>query len=87
MLSPVSHENTTETSLTSKKCCLAKFCKVDSQSQALLFTGEASYSSRFFSNTPKISAQIEKPTKYQSIFYEKDMNKDKNKDIANESIE
>ena len=27
-------------------------------------TGEASFSSRFFFNNPKISARIQKPTKY-----------------------
>ena len=44
ILSPVlisiSHENTIVTSLTATKCHLAKFCKVDAWSQALLFTGE-----------------------------------------------
>ena len=44
ILSPVlisiSHENTIVTSLTAKKCHLAKFCKVDTWSQAPLFTGE-----------------------------------------------
>ena len=34
-----SHENTIQTSLTSKKSRLAKFCKVEAWSQALLFTG------------------------------------------------
>ena len=52
ILSPVlmciSHENTIETSLTSKKGRLAKFCKVEAWSQALLFTGEANFSSWFF---------------------------------------
>ena len=48
---------------------LAKFCKVDAWSQALLFTGEASFSSRFFLNIPEMSAQIKKPTKYYSIIF------------------
>ena len=43
-----------ETSLTSKKCCVAKFCKVDAWSLALRFTGETSFSNRFFFNIPKI---------------------------------
>ena len=62
----MSHENTIEGSLTSKKCRLAKFCKVDAWSQALLFTGETSFSSRFFFNIPEISSQIQKATKHQS---------------------
>ena len=62
----ISHENTIETSLTSKKCHLAKFCKLDTWSRALLFPGETSFSSRFFFNIPEISAQIQKPTKYWS---------------------
>ena len=60
----ISHENTTETSLTSKKCRLAKFCKVDARRNVLLFTGEQSFSSRFFFNIPVISAKIQIPTKY-----------------------
>ena len=64
VLTSISHENTIETSLTSKKCRLAKFCKVDAWSQVLLFTGETSFSSQFFLNIPTISAQIQKPTKY-----------------------
>ena len=48
---------------------LAKFCKVDAWSQALLFTGEASFSSRFFLNIPEMSAQVKKPTKYYSIIF------------------
>ena len=52
ILSPVlmliCHENTIETSLTSKKCCVAKFCKVDAWSPALFFTGETSFSICFF---------------------------------------
>ena len=68
ILSPVlisiSHENTVETLLTSKKCRLAKFCKVDAWSKALLFTGETSFSSQFFFNIPETSTQIQKPTKY-----------------------
>ena len=55
-----SRENTIETSLTSKKCCLAKFCKVDAWSQALLFTGGTNFSSWFFFNIPEISAKIKK---------------------------
>ena len=62
----MSHENTIEGSLTSKKCRPAKFCKVDAWSQALLFTGETSFSSRFFFNIPEISSQIQKTTKHQS---------------------
>ena len=64
VLISISHENTIETSLTSKKCRLAKFCKVDAWSKALLFTGETSFSSRFFFNIPETSTQIQKPTKY-----------------------
>ena len=68
IFSPVSTslslEITIETPLTSKECRLAKFCKVDASSQALQFTGEASFSSRFFFNIPKISANVKKPTEY-----------------------
>ena len=53
----ISYEITIETPLTSKKCRLAKFCKV-----------ETSFSSRFFFNISEISANIKKPTKYQSTF-------------------
>ena len=60
------HENTIETSLTLEKCRQAKFCMVDAWNQVLLFTGETSFSSRFFFNIPEISTQIQKPTKYQS---------------------
>ena len=63
VLISISHENTIETSLSLKKCHLAKFCKIDAWSQALLFTGETSFFSRFFFNIPEISAQIQKPTK------------------------
>ena len=42
----------------------AKFCLVDAWSWALFFTGEASFSSRFFFNNFFISVQIQKPTKY-----------------------
>ena len=70
MLSPVvmliSHENTIETSLTSKKYRLAKFCKVDACSQVLLSMGETSFSSCFSYHIPKIFVQTEEPTKYQS---------------------
>ena len=48
-----------------KKCRQAKFYLVDAWSEALLFTGETSFASRFFFNIPKISAQIQKPTKYK----------------------
>ena len=58
VLTSLSHENTIETSLTSINCCPAKFCKVDGQSQALDFTGETSFSSRFFFNISKISTSI-----------------------------
>ena len=72
ILSPVfisiSHENTIEIPLTSKKCRLAKFFKEDAWSQALHFTGEKSFSSRFFFNILETSAQIEKLAKYQSSF-------------------
>ena len=64
ILSPVlisiSHENTIETSLTSKKSRLAKFCKEDAWSKALLFTGETSFTSRFFFNISETSTQIQK---------------------------
>ena len=60
----VSHENAIEISLISKKYRLSKFCKVDACSQAILFTGETSFSSTFFFNIHEISAQIQKPTKY-----------------------
>ena len=60
----ISHENTIEASLTSKKHRLAKFCKVDAWSKALLFTGETSFSSRFFFNIPEICVQIKKTTQY-----------------------
>ena len=74
ILSPVlisiSHEDTIETSLTSKKCRLANFCKVDAWSKALLFTGETRFSSRFFFNIPETSTQIQKLTKYLSTFPE-----------------
>ena len=43
----ISRENIIEIPLTSKKCHLAKFCVVDAWSQALLFTGGTSFSSRF----------------------------------------
>ena len=66
ILTSISRENVIETPLTSKKRRQAKFCLVDAWSQALLFTGETSFSSRFFFNNPEISAQIQKPTKYQS---------------------
>ena len=60
ILSPVlmliSHENTIETSLTLKKRCVAKFCKVDVWSQALLFTLEKQVFLFGFFNIPKISA-------------------------------
>ena len=64
VLTSISHENTIETSLTSKKCHPAKFCKVDAWSKALLFTGETGFPSRFFFNIAETSAQIQKPTKY-----------------------
>ena len=60
----ISHKNTIETSLRSKKCRLAKFCKVDARSQAVLFTRETNFSGRFFFNVPEIFAQIQKLTKY-----------------------
>ena len=60
----ISHENTIKTSLTSTKCHLAKFCKVDARSKALLFTGETSFSGQFFFMIPEIPTQIKKPTKY-----------------------
>ena len=60
----ISRENTVKTSLTSKKRRPAKFYKVDAWSQALLFTGETGFSSRFFFSIPDISAKIKKPTKY-----------------------
>ena len=46
------------TSLTSKKCRLAKFCKVDAWSQALLFTGETSFSSRFSLTFPRFPRKL-----------------------------
>ena len=49
----LSDENTIETPLTSKKCHLEKFCKVDAWSQALHFMGETSFSIRFFSTFPR----------------------------------
>ena len=87
-LSPVlifiSHENTLETLLTLKKCRLAKFCKVDVWCQALLFSGETSFSSFwFFFNIPEISAQIQKLTKYlSSQFSTKSNNSAKNNVIS-----
>ena len=59
----ISRENTTETSLTSKKCRLAIFCKLDAWRNVLLFTGEPSFWSRFFFNIREISAKIQIPTK------------------------
>ena len=68
MLSPVLtsifSENIVEILLASKKHRQAKFCLVDGWSLALLFMGETGFSSRFFFNNPKISAQIHKLTKY-----------------------
>ena len=58
----LSHENTTETWLPSKKCRLAKLCKVDAESQRLHFTGEARFSIRFFFSISKISAKVTKLT-------------------------
>ena len=46
-----SHENTIETSLMSKGCCLAKFGKVD-------FMGETGFFSWFFFNISKISTKL-----------------------------
>ena len=57
VLISISHESTIETSLTSKKFRLAKFCKAYAWSHALLFTGETSFFCRFFFNIPEISAQ------------------------------
>ena len=48
--------------MTSKKCRLANFCKVDAWSHALLFTGATRFSIRFFLNVSEIFAQIQKPT-------------------------
>ena len=62
ILFPVLIGNTIET-LTSKKCCVAKFCKVV-WCKAFFFTGETSFSSQFFFNIPEISAKIQKPAKY-----------------------
>ena len=44
----------------------SKIIIIDMYIHALLFTTEASFSSQFFFNIPKISAQIIKLTKYQS---------------------
>ena len=60
----LSHEIALETPLTSKKCRQAKFCLIDAWSKALFFTGEASFSSRFFFNISEISTNIKKLTKY-----------------------
>ena len=46
-------KNTIETSLTSKKCRLAKFYKVDASSQMSLFKGVASFLSRDFRGIKK----------------------------------
>ena len=43
VLRSISHENTIKISLRSKKCNIAKFCKVDAWSQALLFMGETNF--------------------------------------------
>ena len=51
VLISVSHGNTIETSLRSKKCHLAKFCKLDACSQGLLFTIKTNFSSLFFFNS------------------------------------
>ena len=53
--------NIIEIPLTSKKRRQTKFCLVDEWSQALLFTGEKSFSCPFFYDNPEISAQIQKP--------------------------
>ena len=56
----------------SKKCCQAKLWLVDMWTNALLFTEEASFSSRFFFDISKNSAEIQKPTKfYNAIKYPK----------------
>ena len=65
----IAHENIIEIPLTSRKRRQAKFYLVHAWSQAPLFTGEASFPSRFFFNNPKISTQTQKPTKYQSIIW------------------
>ena len=39
VLMTISHENTIETSLTSKKCRLAKFCKVDAWKKQVFLVG------------------------------------------------
>ena len=60
VLKSLSRENKIEASLTSKKCRLAKLCKVDASSQAFHFTGETSFSSPLFFNISEISAKITK---------------------------
>ena len=64
VLTSISRENIIEIPLTSKKRQQAKFCLVDAWSKAFLFTGEISFSSRFFFSNPEIYTQIPKPTKY-----------------------
>ena len=54
-----SYKNTIETSLTSKKCHLAKFYKVDTWGWTLLFTGEASLSGGFSFEIHEIPVQIQ----------------------------
>ena len=53
ILTYISLENIIETSLTSRKYHPVKFIRVDAWSQALLFTNETSFSSRFFLTFPK----------------------------------
>ena len=64
ILISISHENTIDIPLPSKKRRQAKFCLVDVWRQVFLFTGETSFSIHFFFNIPGISVQIQKPTKF-----------------------
>ena len=63
VLISISHGNTIETSLTSRKCRLAKFCKLDAWSQGILFTEKEIFLVDF-SLIPEIFAHIQNPTKY-----------------------
>ena len=67
ILTSISHENTIEIPFNSKKHRQAKLCLVVAWIQMLLFTGETSFSSGFFFDTPKISAQNQKLIKYYSM--------------------
>ena len=64
ILTSISHENTIEIPFNSKKHRQAKLCLVVAWIQMLLFTGETSFSSGFFFDTSKISAQNQKLIKY-----------------------